>query len=72
MHLMSDSPTIDSTLESPCVKVCVIDPASGLCRGCARSLDEIARWSAMSAAERARIMVDLPARRRGAAAGSAG
>lgn len=73
---MSDSPTIDSStaspmaspIESPCVKVCVIDPASALCRGCGRRLDEIARWSAMSAAERSRIMADLPARRRGGAA----
>ena len=31
---------------SPCIKVCVIDPASGLCTGCWRSLDEIAAWRA--------------------------
>jgi len=28
-------------VESPCVQLCRIDPASGLCEGCARSLDEI-------------------------------
>ena len=47
---------------SPCVKVCVIAPAAGLCSGCGRTLDEIARWGAMSDAERARIMAALPAR----------
>ncbi|WP_103173389.1 DUF1289 domain-containing protein [Paracoccus sp. SY] len=29
-------------IESPCIKVCVIDPATRLCTGCWRSLDEIA------------------------------
>ena len=34
-----------------------------LCRGCARSLDEIARWSRASEAERRAILALLPARR---------
>jgi uncharacterized protein len=50
-------------IRSPCIKVCAIDPATGLCAGCGRNLDEIARWSLMSDAERARIMDELPARR---------
>jgi len=52
---------------SPCIKVCVIDPATRLCKGCGRSLDEIARWGAMGEAERARIMGLLPERMRCAA-----
>jgi predicted Fe-S protein YdhL (DUF1289 family) len=51
------------TIETPCIKVCEIDPASGLCRGCARTLDEIARWGTMSDTERRRVMMDLAARR---------
>ena len=47
---------------SPCIKVCVIDPAARLCKGCGRSLDEIARWGSMGEAERARIMAALPER----------
>ncbi|MEQ1710578.1 MAG: DUF1289 domain-containing protein [Hyphomicrobium sp.] len=50
-------------MESPCIKVCVIDPGSRLCVGCARSLDEIAGWSGMSDADRQRIMAELPGRR---------
>jgi predicted Fe-S protein YdhL (DUF1289 family) len=50
-------------IASPCIKVCAIDPATGLCLGCARTLDEIARWSVMGDAERARIMGELRARR---------
>jgi predicted Fe-S protein YdhL (DUF1289 family) len=49
-------------IETPCIKVCVIAPASGLCYGCGRSLDEIARWGSMSADERRRIMEGLKSR----------
>jgi uncharacterized protein len=49
-------------IESPCIKVCVMDPRAGICTGCGRTLDEIARWGAMSDAERARVMEELPTR----------
>ena len=48
--------------QSPCIKICTLDARSGLCLGCGRTIDEIARWAAMSAAERAHIMAELPAR----------
>ena len=47
---------------SPCIKVCVIDKASGFCTGCGRTLDEIARWGGMSESERARVMAQLAER----------
>jgi predicted Fe-S protein YdhL (DUF1289 family) len=47
---------------SPCINVCTMDAATRLCAGCGRTLDEIARWGAMSDAERAAIMRELPAR----------
>jgi predicted Fe-S protein YdhL (DUF1289 family) len=50
------------SIESPCIQLCQIDPERALCRGCGRTLQEIARWSAYSPAERRRIMNDLPAR----------
>jgi predicted Fe-S protein YdhL (DUF1289 family) len=50
-------------IASPCIKVCLIDGESGLCMGCHRTLPEVARWSAMTDAERAEIMDALPARR---------
>ena len=49
-------------MQSPCIKICQMDPQHGLCLGCRRTLDEIARWSAMSNAERERILAELPAR----------
>jgi predicted Fe-S protein YdhL (DUF1289 family) len=49
-------------MKSPCVKVCQMDPKRGLCLGCARTLDEIARWAQMSDAERERVLAELPGR----------
>ena len=49
-------------IESPCIKICTLDARSGLCLGCGRTIDEIARWTAMSDAERARVMREAPAR----------
>ena len=49
-------------MKSPCVKVCQMDPRQGLCLGCRRTLDEIARWAGMSAAERGRVMAELASR----------
>ncbi|MBL0421743.1 DUF1289 domain-containing protein [Ramlibacter sp. AW1] len=37
---------------SPCNSVCRIEPATGLCAGCLRDLDEIAHWSGWGDAER--------------------
>jgi hypothetical protein len=39
------------TAESPCIKVCQLD-LEHRCRGCGRTLDEVARWSRMSLDER--------------------
>jgi predicted Fe-S protein YdhL (DUF1289 family) len=40
-----------------------MDPQRGLCLGCRRTLDEIARWAKMNDAERARIMEQLEQRK---------
>jgi uncharacterized protein len=53
---------IDSNIETPCNKVCVLDAASGLCVGCGRTGAEIGSWIGMTAQERRRIMAALPAR----------
>jgi predicted Fe-S protein YdhL (DUF1289 family) len=49
-------------ISSPCTKVCTIDPRSGLCHGCGRTLTEIAQWASLAESERVRIMAELPAR----------
>jgi uncharacterized protein len=48
--------------ETPCIAVCMIDPKTGLCFGCGRTLPEIARWHRMESAERLAVMARLAAR----------
>ena len=48
---------------SPCNNVCRMNPDTGLCEGCFRTLDEIAAWSVMSDAEKRTVLARLPARR---------
>ena len=49
-------------IQSPCNKVCAVDPVSALCVGCGRTLGEIESWMRLSPDERARIMAELPQR----------
>lgn len=50
---------------TPCIGVCSLR-LDGLCDGCLRTTDEIARWSTMSESERERLMACvLPAREGG-------
>lgn len=49
----------DRKKETPCIAVCFIDPKTSLCRGCGRTLPEIARWGRMESAERLSIMSTL-------------
>lgn len=49
-------------METPCVDICILDDASGLCVGCGRSGDEIARWVDMTPSQRQVIMSALPER----------
>ena len=53
-------------VSTPCIKICVVDPRTRLCRGCGRTLDEIARWASMSETERRRVMAGLADRLRAA------
>ncbi len=50
-------------IASPCINLCQMDPASGLCRGCFRTLDEIAGWSRLDDAGRLAILAAVAGRR---------
>jgi uncharacterized protein len=51
-------------VETPCVKICSLDHAAGMCRGCGRTLLEIEQWTRLTDAERRTIIDQLPARLR--------
>jgi uncharacterized protein len=59
-------------ISTPCIRVCTLDPETGLCEGCGRTLDEIARWYGLSEDERVRIMGGLEERMRRAFAAPSG
>jgi len=48
---------------SPCVNVCVMDQANGVCIGCLRTLDEIAAWSVLDADARRAVLAAIGERR---------
>ncbi len=49
-------------IETPCIKVCVVDPETGFCIGCGRTRMEIAGWLGYSTHERRGIIAGLPDR----------
>jgi len=55
---------VGADVPSPCIKVCNIDAASGLCEGCHRNIEEITFWSSYSAAQKRALLAELPTRKR--------
>ncbi|HUE18168.1 MAG TPA: DUF1289 domain-containing protein [Stellaceae bacterium] len=52
----------DRPVASPCIRRCSLDPISGFCRSCWRSLDEIVAWPSLDSAAKQRILGLLPQR----------
>jgi uncharacterized protein len=48
---------------SPCIGICIMDPRTRQCRGCLRTIEEIAGWYEASAEEKRALLVVLAARR---------
>lgn len=51
-------------IPSPCIGVCRLDPATGLCLGCMRTAFEVAIWPKSTNAMRLEIVHRLRERRR--------
>lgn len=49
-------------IATPCVSLCWMNPALGLCEGCGRTRDELAQWCFMTEDQRLAIMATLPGR----------
>jgi len=50
------SQTLDQLIASPCVSVCTVDKARGMCIGCLRTLDEIGAWRTMTLEQKKTII----------------
>jgi len=44
---------------SPCINVCRMDPKTGLCEGCFRSIEEIAQWSTATEEMKRRVWKEI-------------
>jgi predicted Fe-S protein YdhL (DUF1289 family) len=55
---------------SPCTGICEIDPATDLCRGCFRSMDEIMSWPTASLPSKRAILAEVAVRRAGRRTGA--
>lgn len=51
-------------IPSPCQNVCQMNPQTGYCIGCLRTLDEIADWLEMNDAQKRLLLARLDARRK--------
>ena len=63
----------DSSVPSPCVSVCQMEEATGLCLGCRRTIDEIRDWIILTPDEKHAVLARIEERKRKlAGAGGAG
>ncbi len=53
-----------SGVPSPCVNVCRMNERTGLCEGCARTIDEIAVWSVLDDDGKRAVWAAIAERRR--------
>jgi predicted Fe-S protein YdhL (DUF1289 family) len=44
---------------SPCINVCRMHPQTGLCEGCFRTIEEIAKWSTASEAYKRAVWAEI-------------
>lgn len=61
---MPSDEMVEPVPPSPCVGTCALDRDTGLCRGCGRSVTEIANWSRLTPSEKQRVLDRLDRRRR--------
>lgn len=54
-----DPETHAGPLPSPCINLCRMDPASGLCQGCLRTIAEIVAWSRAGESDKRAIWQEI-------------
>ena len=49
-------------VESPCNDICIMDEYTGHCRGCLRTIDEIAGWASYSPEQKKEVLLKIKER----------
>lgn len=52
-------PELQTPVPSPCISLCEMVPATGLCRGCMRTIDEIIGWSRASDDDKRAVWAEI-------------
>jgi uncharacterized protein len=52
-----------AAVPSPCINICRMNPATGWCEGCLRTLDEIAAWGGLDEGRKRQVWTVLRERR---------
>lgn len=52
-------PEDQTPVPSPCINVCRMVPATGLCEGCLRTIDEIVAWGRASDADKRAVWAEI-------------
>jgi uncharacterized protein len=56
---MTTFDTNNGAVPSPCINVCRMNPQTGLCEGCFRTIDEIAQWSSATDETKCAIWTEI-------------
>lgn len=56
--------TMSREIPSPCENICQMNPKTGYCIGCLRTLDEIADWLEMTDEEKLELLARLDERKK--------
>jgi uncharacterized protein len=54
---------MSSTVASPCISICVMNEASGLCEGCLRTIDEIMVWGSLPDEQKTLVWAEITKRK---------
>lgn len=52
----------EGKIPSPCISICRMNPATGLCEGCFRTIDEIVQWGTASEEFKRAVWVEIKRR----------
>jgi uncharacterized protein len=62
MMIDYDPATDTGKVPSPCISLCKMNPQTGLCDGCFRTIDEIATWSTATEEMKRQVWVEIKRR----------
>ncbi len=54
----------DTSVPSPCIAVCQVDPRTSLCIGCHRHIDEIRNWPILTAEQKRAVLAEVARRQK--------